>query len=221
MRCALSLYIAKVHALCIIAQHHATTHHHTGSHVLDEAERSLHDALCVLVSTVKDSRVLYGGGWPEMQMAKARGRSVCWGLHVLVHVLCAFVDVFNVVLDYMLSCLFLYDTMHKYKQLQVVDELAAKTPGKRSLAMQSFAKALRAIPTIISDNAGLDAAELLSQLRAAHAADDSTRMGVDVLHGKMGDMKDLGIFEAFKVCGGSWWCWQAQTYTHTLHTCST
>ena len=41
-----------------------------GSHVLDEAERSLHDALCVLSQTVADSRVLYGGGYPEMQMAK-------------------------------------------------------------------------------------------------------------------------------------------------------
>lgn len=33
------------------------------SHILDEAERSLHDALCVLQQTVKDSRVVYGGGW--------------------------------------------------------------------------------------------------------------------------------------------------------------
>ena len=41
-----------------------------GSHVLDEAERSLHDALCVLNAATADSRVLYGGGWPEMQMAK-------------------------------------------------------------------------------------------------------------------------------------------------------
>jgi len=38
--------------------------------VLDEAERSLHDALCVLSQTVRDSRVLLGGGWAEMQ--------VCW-----------------------------------------------------------------------------------------------------------------------------------------------
>ena len=43
---------------------------HAGSHVLDEAERSLHDALCVLQQTVQDSRVIYGGGYPEMQMAK-------------------------------------------------------------------------------------------------------------------------------------------------------
>ena len=37
---------------------------------------------------------------------------------------------------------------------QVVDEAAARTPGKRSLAMEAFARSLRAIPTIISDNAG-------------------------------------------------------------------
>ena len=36
------------------------------NHVLDEAKRSLHDALCVLSQTVNDSRVLLGGGWPEM-----------------------------------------------------------------------------------------------------------------------------------------------------------
>lgn len=77
-----------------------------GTHVLDEAERSLHDALCVLSQTVKDSRVVYGGGWPEMQMAV------------------------------------------------VVQKQAARTPGKRSLAMEAFAHALRAIPSTICDNAG-------------------------------------------------------------------
>lgn len=84
------------------------THLHgpAGTHVLDEAERSLHDALCVLSQTVKDSRVVFGGGWPEMQMAG------------------------------------------------VVQEQAARTPGKRSLAMEAFAHALRAIPATICDNAG-------------------------------------------------------------------
>jgi len=77
-----------------------------GSHVLDEAERSLHDALCVLSQTVQDSRVVYGGGWPEMQMAG------------------------------------------------VVQAAAARTPGKRSLAMEAFAHSLRVIPTTICDNAG-------------------------------------------------------------------
>ncbi|KAG6545284.1 hypothetical protein Mapa_013244 [Marchantia paleacea] len=120
------------------------------SHVLDEAERSLHDALCVLASTVKDSRVVWGGGWPEMLMARQ------------------------------------------------VDELARKTPGKKSLAIESFAAALRAIPSIICDNAGLDSADLVSQLRAAHFSDDSTA-GVDVITGSVGDMEARGIYEAFKV----------------------
>jgi len=121
------------------------------SHVLGEAERSLHDALCVLVSTVKDSRILYGGGCPEMIMSKA------------------------------------------------VEELAAKTPGKRSMAMECFAKALRAIPTIISENAGLDSGELVSQLRACHAKEEGCRSGINILTGHVGDMKECGISECFLV----------------------
>jgi len=39
----------------------------------------------------------------------------------------------------------------------------------------------------------------VSQLRAAHAEGGDNRAGVDVLAGRMGDMSDLGIFEAFKV----------------------
>ena len=30
--------------------------------ILDEAERSLHDALCVLTQTVKETRTVFGGG---------------------------------------------------------------------------------------------------------------------------------------------------------------
>ena len=39
--------------------------------ILDEAERSMHDALCVLASTVKESRIVYGGGCSEVLMAAA------------------------------------------------------------------------------------------------------------------------------------------------------
>lgn len=81
---------------------------------------------------------------------------------------------------------------------KAVDELAGRTPGKRSLAMEAFAKSLRTIPTIISDNAGLDSAELVSQLRACHATPGS-KMGIDVLKGAVGDMEQGGIFESFRV----------------------
>lgn len=39
------------------------------AHLLEEAERSLHDALCVIVETVKSHNLVYGGGFTEMKMA--------------------------------------------------------------------------------------------------------------------------------------------------------
>lgn len=39
--------------------------------ILDEAERSLHDALCVLAATVREAKVVYGGGCSEIAMACA------------------------------------------------------------------------------------------------------------------------------------------------------
>ncbi|KAK1328177.1 hypothetical protein QTO34_012600 [Cnephaeus nilssonii] len=45
--------------------------HGATRHILDESERSLHDALCVLAHTVKASRTVYGGGCAELMMAHA------------------------------------------------------------------------------------------------------------------------------------------------------
>uniref|UniRef100_A0A8C2N819 T-complex protein 1 subunit beta n=1 Tax=Capra hircus TaxID=9925 RepID=A0A8C2N819_CAPHI len=118
--------------------------------ILDEAERSLHDALCVLAQTVKDSRTVYGGGCSEMLMAHA------------------------------------------------VTQLASRTPGKEAVAMESYAKALRMLPTIIADNAGYDSADLVAQLRAAHS-EGKTTAGLDMKEGTIGDMSILGITESFQV----------------------
>lgn len=41
----------------------------SGNHILDEAERSLHDAICVLVAAVKNHKTIYGGGNAEIRMA--------------------------------------------------------------------------------------------------------------------------------------------------------
>ena len=115
--------------------------------IIDEAERSLHDALCVLSQTVKYSKIVYGGGACEMLMANA------------------------------------------------VSELAAQTPGKESFAMESFAKALRQLPTIIADNGGYDSAQLISQLRALHKQGKTT-YGLDMNNGVVEDMTKLNIIEA-------------------------
>lgn len=119
------------------------------SHVLDEAERSLHDALCILTSTVKDPRIIYGGGCTETLMAQA------------------------------------------------IDEQVPQTPGKKALAMSAFARALRQLPTIVADNGGYDSAELITQLRAAHASGQKT-YGLDMYNGSVGDMQKLGVMESFK-----------------------
>ncbi|EIE83847.1 hypothetical protein G6F46_001885 [Rhizopus delemar] len=118
--------------------------------LLDEAERSLHDALCVLSQTVKEPRTVLGGGCAEMLMSKA------------------------------------------------ADEVAAKTAGKRAIAAESFAKALRQMPTILADNAGFDSSELVSQLRAAHY-DGKNTAGLDMVKGEVGDVRELGITESFKL----------------------
>ncbi|GCC22434.1 T-complex protein 1 subunit beta [Chiloscyllium punctatum] len=118
--------------------------------ILDEAERSLHDALCVLAQTVKETRTVYGGGCSEMLMAQA------------------------------------------------VSELAVRTPGKEAVAMESFAKALAMLPTIIADNAGYDSADLVAQLRAAHS-EGQTTYGLDMTNGTIGDMAAMGITESFQV----------------------
>jgi len=39
-------------------------------HVVDEAERSLHDALCVVRDAVEDAKVVAGGGAPEAEVSK-------------------------------------------------------------------------------------------------------------------------------------------------------
>lgn len=75
-----------------------------------------------------------------------------------------------------------------------VDEEAKRTEGKKALAVESFAKALRQvsifvnvmlasyfstsssgsqIPTILSDNGGYDSSDLVAKLRAAHYSGQS------------------------------------------------
>jgi len=119
-------------------------------HILDEAERSLHDALCVVAQTVGETRTVLGAGCSEMIMAKA------------------------------------------------VEEEAKRTPGKQALAMQGFADALRKIPTIIADNAGLDSNDLVTRITAEHYKGNNTA-GLDVENGEVGDIAAMRITESYKV----------------------
>ncbi|KAF8743317.1 folding of proteins upon ATP hydrolysis, partial [Rhizoctonia solani] len=116
------------------------------SQMVDEAERSLHDALSVLSQTVKETRIVLGGGCSEMLMAVA------------------------------------------------VDEEAKKVEGKKAIAVEAFARALRQA----TDNAGYDSSDLVARLRAAHHAGKSDS-GLDMNLGTIGSMRDLGITESYKL----------------------
>lgn len=65
-----------------------------------------------------------------------------------------------------------------------VEELAARTPGKEALAIESFARALRQIPTIIADNGGYDSSQLVSELRAMHSQ-DQVYSGLNMVTGEV------------------------------------
>lgn len=79
-----------------------------------------------------------------------------------------------------------------------VDQLSKELSGKEALAVESFARALKQLPTIIADNAGYDSAELVSNLQSA-IYNGSNNAGLDIDQGAIGDMNELGIYECFKV----------------------
>lgn len=120
--------------------------------LLDEAERSLHDALAVISQTVREPRTTLGGGCAEMLMAKA------------------------------------------------VDQAGQNVAGKKALAVDAFAKALRQLPTILADNAGFDSSDLVARLRRAIYS-GMTSSGLDLLTpgGGIADMRELGVIESFKL----------------------
>lgn len=122
----------------------------SGSHILDEAERSLHDVICVLISAVKNHLVVYGGGNSEIKMSLA------------------------------------------------VEELAKGVKGKQALAIQSYAHALKQLPTIIADNAGYDSAELVQNLRSEIHNGNSVA-GLNMFKGFVDDMQKLGVTECLRV----------------------
>lgn len=120
--------------------------------ILDEAERSIHDALAVLSQTVVEPRTTLGGGCAEMVIAMA------------------------------------------------VEQAAHNVAGKKALAVDAFAKALRQLPTILADNAGLDSSDLVARLRKSVYSGLHTS-GLDLMspQGGIADMKKLGVIESYKL----------------------
>jgi chaperonin GroEL (HSP60 family) len=111
-----------------------------------EAERSLHDALCVIKDIIEEPKVVAGGSAPELEMSR---------------VLKAYAETF---------------------------------PGREQLAIKAFAEALEAIAITLTENAGLDPIDILSELRSRHEKGE-TWAGIEVREGKIQDMSKMGVFE--------------------------
>ncbi len=115
-----------------------------------EAERSIHDALCVIKDLIEEPKIVAGGSAPELEMANA---------------------------------------LKRYAQT---------LPGREQLAVKIFAESLESIAVTLAENAGLDAVDILSELRARHEKGE-TWAGVNVLEGKVQDMTKLNVFEPLAV----------------------
>ncbi len=120
-------------------------------HVVDEAERAVHDALMAVATAVKSGKIVAGGGSIEVEVSvKLR--------------------------DY-----------------------AQTIGGREQLAIEAFADTLEEIPRTLAETAGMNPLDTLVNLRAKHRAKDGKHIGVDVINGKLADMKELDIIEPMNV----------------------
>ncbi|MCL4331404.1 MAG: TCP-1/cpn60 chaperonin family protein [Candidatus Thermoplasmatota archaeon] len=77
-------------------------------------------------------------------------------------------------------------------------EYASKVGGRQQLAIEKFANAMEEIPRALSENAGLDAIDILIKIRNEHAKGNKTA-GVNVFTGNVEDMEKVGVIEPIRV----------------------
>jgi len=122
-------------------------------HVVDEVERSLHDALRVVGVALEDGKIVPGAGAPEVELS-----------------------------------------------LRLAN-FASTVGGREQLAIEAFASAMEIIPWALAENAGLDAIDMVIQLKSAHEKKgaNSKNMGLDLDAGKPADMVKSNIIEPLRV----------------------
>jgi thermosome len=72
---------------------------------------------------------------------------------------------------------------------------ATSVGGREQLAIENFADAIEVVPKTLAENGGLEAIDVLVELRAAHEKTDGQYKGVNVFTGKVEDMKQKGVIE--------------------------
>mmetsp|Transcript_11712 Transcript_11712/g.14206 ORF Transcript_11712/g.14206 Transcript_11712/m.14206 type:complete len:217 (-) Transcript_11712:646-1296(-) len=118
--------------------------------VLGEAERSLHDAFCVVRCLVKKKFLIVGGGAPEAELALR------------------------------------------------LEKFAKTLPGEAQFCVRAFAQALEVVPYTLSENAGLNAIEIVTELRRQHN-EGKAQSGINVRSGKISDLSDENVYQPLLV----------------------
>ena len=77
-------------------------------------------------------------------------------------------------------------------------EYASTLSGREQLAVNRFASAMEIIPKTLAENAGLDAIDMLAQLRTQHEKGNKYA-GLDVYEGKSVNMLEAGVIEPLRV----------------------
>ena len=77
-------------------------------------------------------------------------------------------------------------------------EFSNSLPGREQLAVREFADALEFIPLTLSENAGLDPIDILTELKSRHDQDD-THAGINIFTNKVENVFNQGIIEPTKI----------------------
>lgn len=80
-----------------------------------------------------------------------------------------------------------------------IQNYATQIGGREQLAIQAFAESLESIPRALAENAGMDVIDTIVSLRTRHKEATGKSVGVDVMNGKVADLRAAGIFEPAKV----------------------
>ncbi len=119
--------------------------------MVDEAERTLVDALSVISDVTENNKIVAGGGAIEIEIAKE---------------------------------------LRNY---------STKVGGRQQLAVEAFADAVEAIPRTLAENGGLEAIDVLIELRQVHDKEDGKYMGINIFTGKLQNSIENGVIEPIVV----------------------
>jgi chaperonin GroEL (HSP60 family) len=119
-------------------------------HVVDEAQRAIEDSIGVVVSCIKNGKIVAGAGSTEIELAM---------------------------------------------QLR---QFAETLSGREQLAVKAFADSMEIVPRTLSENAGLDPIDMLTELKSAHKK-NKLWAGIDVFSGKVMDSWSSGVIEPLKI----------------------